>query len=205
MSKVGDSVRVSLSSGIGLLFLIAGYVTWVLFLVVEEGLRETRNARSLRRGTFDRGSTLLVGWTFGIGLCLPVVTSLFRIAVFQVDLALGVAGISIMIYGLFLRIWSVSTLGRFYTRTLMIAEVHRVVTNGPYSRIRHPGYLGVILLWVGFGLLSGSVLVTVLLPLASVAVYVYRISVEERMLVNELGDDYTQYQRKTRRLIPFVY
>ena len=58
---------------------------------------------------------------------------------------------------------------------------------------------------MGFGLLSCSVLVAVLLPLVSVAVYVYRISVEERMLVNELGGDYTQYQRKTRRLIPFVY
>jgi protein-S-isoprenylcysteine O-methyltransferase Ste14 len=38
-----------------------------------------------------------------------------------------------------------------------------------------------------------------------VPVYLYRISVEEKMLVKELGDEYVQYQKRTRRLVPFVF
>jgi protein-S-isoprenylcysteine O-methyltransferase Ste14 len=43
------------------------------------------------------------------------------------------------------------------------------------------------------------------LPVMFVAVLLYRISSEERMLLSELGDDYVRYRRRTRKLIPFVY
>lgn len=82
---------------------------------------------------------------------------------------------------------------------------HKVVTTGPYARIRHPAYLGVILLWLGFGVLSGNLAIALFFPVVFVGVYLYRISVEEEMLVRDLGDDYVQYQRRTRKLVPEVY
>ena len=54
-------------------------------------------------------------------------------------------------------------------------------------------------------MLSSNLALFFLLPTMFVAVYLYRISVEERMLVRELGDDYVRYQRRTHRLIPSVY
>lgn len=61
------------------------------------------------------------------------------------------------------------------------------------------------MLWVGFGVLSGNLITVFFLPVMFVVVYLYRISVEERMLVRELGDDYVQYRRRTRKLLPFIY
>jgi len=81
----------------------------------------------------------------------------------------------------------------------------RVITSGPYAKIRHPGYLGNILLWCGFGVLSSNSIVAFLFPLLFLAVYLYRISVEEKMLVESLSDEYAEYKRKTKRLIPYVY
>ena len=177
----------------------------VTFLVTQELLRRTPEARTLRRGAFERGSMLLIGVTLGVGLWLPLIANVLRSALFPIDAVEGMVALVVMLIGLGLRVWAAVTLGGYYTRTLTTTKDHRVVTTGPYSRVRHPAYLGVILLWLGFGVLSSSLAVAFLFPVMFIVVYLYRISVEETMLVEVLGDAYVQYQRRTRKLVPFVY
>jgi protein-S-isoprenylcysteine O-methyltransferase Ste14 len=191
--------------GLGLWFLLAGYIIMFAFLVIQRLLRRTESSKTFRRGASDRGSTLLIGFALGIGLWLPLVLDVLGTEPFHIDLAEGLTAAAVMLFGLALRIWAATTLGGLYTRTLMVTENHRVVDSGPYSRIRHPAYLGVILLWSGFGVLSSNIVIALAFPFVFVAVYLYRISVEENMLVRELGDAYVQYQRRTHRLIPFLY
>jgi len=140
-----------------------------------------------------------------VGLWLPLIMVVLGFALFPIGLVEGMVALAVMLFGLGLRVWAAVTLGGYYTRTLMTTKDHKVVTTGPYARIRHPAYLGVILLWSGFGVLSGSLVIAFVFPVMFVAVYLYRISVEEKMLVGELGEDYVQYQQKTRKLIPAVY
>ena len=175
------------------------------FLIIQELLRKTPEARTFQRGTFEKGSTLVIGVTLGVGLWLPLILDGLGIALFSINISEGLAALTVMLFGLGLRIWAAFTLGGYYTRTLMTTAGHKVVTTGPYAKIRHPAYLGVILLWSGFGVVSGNLIIAFVFPVIFLAVYLYRISVEERMLVTELGDDYTQYQRRTRKLIPAVY
>jgi protein-S-isoprenylcysteine O-methyltransferase Ste14 len=111
----------------------------------------------------------------------------------------------LMVLGVGVRVWAAVTLGSYYTTTLTMTEGQKVVTAGPYRWVRHPGYLGEILIWTGFGVLSSNLIAMVWLPVMFVAVLLYRISSEEKMLVKELGDDYIRYQQRTRRLIPLVY
>jgi len=148
---------------------------------------------------------LLIGATLGVGLWLPLIMAVLGLAIFPIGFVEGLVALAVMLFGLGLRTWAAVTLGGYYTRTLMTTKNHRVVTSGPYSRIRHPAYLGVILLWFGFGILSGSLIIAFVFPVMFVVVYLYRISIEEKMLVRELGEDYVQYQRKTRKLIPAIY
>ena len=148
---------------------------------------------------------LLIGVALGVGLCLPLVAVILGIALFPVGIAGGLVALAVMLIGLGLRVWAAVTLGGFYTRTLTTTKDHRVVTTGPYAWVRHPAYLGVILLWAGFGVLSGSLVVALIFPVMFIAVYLYRISVEERMLVGVLGDSYVHYQQRTHKLVPFVY
>lgn len=194
-----------MASSLNLWFLIAGYLVMVAFLIMQELLRKTPEAKTFQRGASEKGSMLLIGVTLGVGLWLPLIMAVLGLALFTIDFVEGLVALAVMLFGLGLRIWAAVTLGRYYTRTLITTKDHRVVTTGPYSRIRHPAYLGVILLWFGFGVLSGNLVLAFIFPVVFVIVYLYRISVEEKMLVRELGEDYVQYQRKTHKLIPAVY
>jgi protein-S-isoprenylcysteine O-methyltransferase Ste14 len=80
-----------------------------------------------------------------------------------------------------------------------------VVDTWPYRRIRHPGYLGSLLNWLGFGVTTGSApaaaAVTGLMGFA----YRRRIDAEERMLRARLGAAYERYPQRTWRLVPFIW
>ena len=186
-------------------YLAAGYVALLAFFVAQRPLRRTNEARSLRGGDLDRGSTRLIAAAFGIGLLLPLVLDSFGAAVFALTVPEVLAALGVMLLGLFVRLWAALHLGWFYTSTLLVTEGQTVVDSGPYSRVRHPGYLGTILLWTGFGVLTSNLALAVLFPAMFVAVYLRRISVEEKMLAEQLGPDYARYQERTKRLIPYVF
>jgi len=190
---------------LNLWFLAAGYSVIVVFFIIQRLLRRTKVARSLKGGVYDRGNMILIGSATGIGLSVPIITDLLESGIFPIGIPLALVALALMILGVGLRVWAAITLGSYYTTTLTMTEGQKVVTAGPYGWVRHPGYLGEILIWTGFGVLSSNVVAMALLPVMFVAVLLYRISSEEKMLVKELGEDYVQYQHRTRRLIPLVY
>ena len=177
----------------------------VAFFTIQRSLRKSEGAKSFHGGAYDRGNMVLIGATTGLGLWLPIIGVVLGATVFQFNLAEGILALAVMACGVCLRVWAALTLGSFYTTTLMVTEGQRVVTQGPYAWVRNPGYLGEIIIWSAFGVLSGSGLVLVLLPVMFVAVYLYRISSEESMLARELGEDYAAYRKRTKKLIPFLY
>ena len=80
-----------------------------------------------------------------------------------------------------------------------------IVTGGAYALLRHPSYSAGILMNIGTGLALGSWASTIVLALAALAVYSYRIAVEERALLSVVGEPYREFIRTRKRLIPFIY
>ncbi len=81
---------------------------------------------------------------------------------------------------------------------------HQVISKGPYRLIRHPGYIGQILFYLGTPLLLGSWWAFLLGVIMSLA-FVYRTANEDQVLRNEL-DGYTEYTDQVRkRLIPGIW
>lgn len=77
----------------------------------------------------------------------------------------------------------------------------QIVDTGLYCRVRHPMYLGSILVYVGFWVTTLSLLT--LIPLFAVLIgYNFLASVEERILTDKFGDDYLEYKKKVRKWIP---
>jgi protein-S-isoprenylcysteine O-methyltransferase Ste14 len=181
---------------------ILAYALIGFFFAIERNLRQGQEANRLERGTFDRGSTMVIGVSFMLTLL-----SLLMGLVLPQSLPAVVrwSGLALMIGGLALRGWSLRTLGRFYTRTLRITEEHTLVKEEPYTHIRHPGYLGALAMWIGAALATGSVLILAIVLVAMGCAYAYRIRTEESMLIVELGDQYESYRAKTWRLIPLIY
>lgn len=102
-----------------------------------------------------------------------------------------------------LLIWTHRTLGRWWSAELEIQNQHRIITTGPYARIRHPMYTAFIIFTLGTVLLAANLFVTIFGLLVSI--FLYPISkTEEQMLLNEFGDYYRDYMKHTGRFIPRI-
>ena len=104
-----------------------------------------------------------------------------------------------------LRIESIRAQGKQFSMAVAIQEGHQLATNGPYRWMRHPAYTGVIGMVLGISLVFANLIV----GLGATAVVWFwmetRIWDEERLLLGEFGNDYSNYQKKTRKLIPLIY
>jgi protein-S-isoprenylcysteine O-methyltransferase Ste14 len=187
--------------------IIIAYVLVAVFLIVEGRLRQGREAASFEAGYFDRNSTKYVGFAFGTALVMLILAPILNY--FQVagvsEGGLQMFGLALMVIGLALRYWASKTLGAFYTRTLLVKTDHHIVESGPYRLIRNPGYLGVIVLFVGASLAASNWLVVAVITSILLASYMYRIRVEETMLQTTFGEEYQAYKARTWKLVPLVY
>jgi protein-S-isoprenylcysteine O-methyltransferase Ste14 len=184
-----------------------GYLLLGVFFAMERRLREGDEARSFHAGASDRGTTRLIGAASGSALVVGGLAPLLshRGWGHLADSRLPTLGLGLMGLGLALKAWAMRTLGRFYTRTLRAASDQPVIDAGPYRLVRHPGYLGALLLWLGFGLAVRNWLATLSVALALAPAYLRRIHSEESLLVETLGEPYAAYRRRTWRLLPGVY
>ena len=97
------------------------------------------------------------------------------------------------------------TLGAYYSRTLRTTSDQQMVESGPCQVIRHPGYLGSIMVWTGLALTSGSGAAAAGVAALTGHAYGRRIAAEEAMLAGRFGSAYAEYSRRTKRLIPFIW
>ena len=116
-----------------------------------------------------------------------------------------VVGLIIAWAGMLLRLWAVLTLGRFFTTTVMVRPEQTVVTSGPYRFVRHPSYLGLLILLFGLGLALGDLASAVVMVVLPTIGLVWRIKVEEAALRAGLGDSYVEYCNGRARLVPGVW
>jgi len=107
--------------------------------------------------------------------------------------------------GIALRLWSIATLGRYFRPIVHIQEGHQLVRSGPYRVLRHPSYSGLLLGLFGLSLLFANIGAIVVYNGCIFAAVGYRISVEERILLNGLGDQYASYMHDTYRLVPGIW
>lgn len=150
----------------------------------------------------NRGSSILIGAILTWMVIIP--TAIHFLITNKVSPFLYI-GIAIGLAGVWIRYSSIKTLGRFYSRNVGVQGEHSIVQNGWYRYIRHPGYLGTFLTYLGFAISTSSLLAVGINILLYFLAYSYRINVEEHILVSRFGEKYKQYQSKTWRLIPFIY
>jgi protein-S-isoprenylcysteine O-methyltransferase len=181
---------------------LAGTLLMIGFAAVELFLRQGSVAKQVQRTATDRGTTVLIVAAYAMAI-LAVATRVLP----NVPLPRAVAwsGVAIGVFGFAFRIWAMRVLGRFYTRTLITTADQRVVRDGPYRLVRHPGYLGSILVWIGASASSSNLVSVAAVAVLLAIAYTHRIRSEERMLLEALGEPYAEYRRHSWRLVPFVF
>ena len=183
---------------------VLAFMLAICFFAIEPLFRQGKAAKSLERTASDKGSSTLIVVLFWIVIILPPLLNFLQVGQIASS-GIRWLGLLIMVLGLGLRFWSMRVLGKYYTRTLRVAEKQAIVTQGPYRVIRHPGYLGTICVWIGFALAVGNWIATIILAILLFGVYGYRIRSEEVMLIDRFGNEYQKYRKRTWRLVPYIY
>jgi protein-S-isoprenylcysteine O-methyltransferase Ste14 len=119
-------------------------------------------------------------------------------------IAAVVAGTIMLVAGGVLRRYCFNTLGKFFTGTVVVSKDQQVIQHGVYRLVRHPSYTAALLMFTGVGVALGSWISAAILLLVHCVLYGVRVSVEEKALLNTLGEPYRDYMSRTRRFIPFI-
>lgn len=184
------------------------FISYILFigefLLRELFLRRGTTAKKIAGSIYDKNSTLMAGGFIVIGFFTPLILN-YLYTGFKFNSAIMWFGVLLMLIGITIHIIAITTLGKFYSRTLIIQEEHSLVQKGIYGKIRHPGYLGGILTWEGFALGTGNVLASLVITFLTILYFSYRITLEEKMLAKKFGSDYKEYTKRTWKLLPYFY
>jgi len=184
----------------GILF-IGVLLVWAVFEVSN-----TLGPRIIRRKNIiqhrDYGSYWVI---FAIVWGSIMISLLFRKqdwGIFQNDLQY--IGIGMIVLGIIIREWAVFTLGKFFTVVVTITSDQTLVTRGPYQWLRHPSYTGSILSLVGFPLAIGTWSGSLIVLLLCLSGFLYRIQIEEKILLSRFGDEYQKYIQHTWKIFPGI-
>ena len=181
---------------------------WILLVIamLASVLQPHYNPFGIVFSSGDRGTGAQIIWSvYLVQLAASLEATYLRCPQSIVwDAAAYLAVIGCMI-GLSIRTWAVVTLGKFFTMHISIAESQVVVSHGPYALVRHPSYLGALILSLSAALFLHAwyavIAALLILPLA----FLRRIHLEEKRLLDALGEDYEAYRRRTKKIIPYLF
>jgi len=100
--------------------------------------------------------------------------------------------------------WSQIALGRLWSAQLQLRPEHHLVTGGPYARMRHPLYSALFGYGIGLALVTAS-WIFILLAVIIIAGMSLRVGKEEQMMIDQFGDEYRAYMRRTWRYFPRIF
>jgi protein-S-isoprenylcysteine O-methyltransferase Ste14 len=95
-------------------------------------------------------------------------------------------------------------LGKNFHSLVVSKENQTLVETGPYRWIRHPIYTAFLINYVGGGLLSGNIVLTVVPVTMYAILVVIRMGQEEKVMEELFGQKYIEYEKRTGRLLPRI-
>jgi protein-S-isoprenylcysteine O-methyltransferase Ste14 len=129
--------------------------------------------------------------------------AIFSRGIFTAPLALDWTSAALTAIGIGFAIWARVYLGRNWSSHPAVKEHHELVTTGPYAYVRHPIYTGIMLAAFGSALI-GNLFGIGMVIFISIA-FAFRIKKEEKIMLELFPEQYPEYQKRTKRLVPFVW
>jgi protein-S-isoprenylcysteine O-methyltransferase Ste14 len=182
-------------------WLVVFWAFSVEFAIIQRARRTAADPQSKDAGSMR---VIMIGQWIGMLLAF----SIAWIRPLRVPAAANVpvfcAGTAVIIAASLLRRHCFRVLGEYFTGDVRARADQPVIDRGAYRWVRHPSYTAGILMFAGIGVALGSWASAAIMLIASFAVYSYRVSVEERALVEAIGEPYAAYMKTRKRFIPFI-
>ncbi|MCX6302782.1 MAG: isoprenylcysteine carboxylmethyltransferase family protein [Bacteroidia bacterium] len=187
---------------IKLILIIAFSILYGLFEIFMS--RRLRNKRNISKSG-DKGSIWALIVSISIGYWLSFLIASTRIGRIYHWNTFFVIGSILEIIGLIIRVTSILTLKQQFTYSVTKIENHELIETGLYKNIRHPGYLGQLIIFLGISTSLSNWLAVLLMMIPVLSGYLIRMNVEEKFMIEQIGQKYIDYQKRTKRLIPMLY
>jgi protein-S-isoprenylcysteine O-methyltransferase Ste14 len=111
------------------------------------------------------------------------------------------AGLALGLASLGLWTWTHVALGTLWSAQLQLRANHRLVTSGPFSRIRHPMYTAILVWATSLGFVIAN-WVPIIFAFWAAVILVARVPREEQMMLERFGDEYREYMKRTGKFLP---
>lgn len=187
-----------------LAYRIAVGATWIVGYAIR--LYHERQAREVQRVRARHlARERILYWMVFAAFVLALVyafSPFLDVAHVPVPAPLRWLGLPFAILGVALLSATHRALGRNWSGKLEIADGHQLIVVGPYRRVRHPMYTALFCIAFAYSLLSANWIVAIANLGAVTAMYLARVADEEQMLIDQFGEEYRAYMRRTGRLIP---
>jgi protein-S-isoprenylcysteine O-methyltransferase Ste14 len=184
------------------------YMVELVLISVVRSLGTTKYRKlTLAEDYTTRLDLILLGLN-GVGMILPLVyifSNWFGFADYDLPAWLRWIGV-VLFAGAAVLLWKThQDLGRNWTPTLGFREGHILVTDGIFKHIRHPMYAAHLLWAIAQPLILTNWIAGFSFLVAQIPQYLLRIAAEEKMMLDQFGEEYWTYIARTGRFLPKVW
>lgn len=187
------------------IILVIGAVSWFVIRLPHQIKSWKTKTRIDRRSTLEK--VLLTCSFTGLGI-IPffyVISGMPRFADYPFQPMLAWLGAAVFAASLWLFFRVHRELGRNWSDSLEVREQHKLVTDGLYRHMRHPMYTAFFLWAVAQALLLPNWFAGLSGLVGFGTLFLFRVGREEQMMLDNFGEDYRAYMKRTARLIPGIY
>lgn len=176
---------------------------YIAFLVISSGFRIFQNRAKQNR----EGGTVYFKPIFSLQFWLYVLMLIFSLVEFflvgrRMNLFISLSGLIFYLAGIIGREWVIKTLGRYWSVDIRIREDHKLIKEGPYGYVRHPNLVCLFLEANGLCLIPNSYYALIFVWTIYLASILIRIQLEEKALIEKLGQEYIDYKKEVFGLLP---
>jgi protein-S-isoprenylcysteine O-methyltransferase Ste14 len=168
--------------------------------------RRSRAVKTVKSFKDAREAVLLVlAWVGFLAPLIWVASPAFSFAEYPLHLIPLLAGSTCLVLGLWYLYRSHADLGTYWSVTLELRESHRLITQGVYRRVRHPMYAALFLYSVGQVLAVPNWIAGPSYLVSFAILFLFRVGLEEQMMLDAFGNEYATYMAQTKRLVPGIW
>ncbi|MGL5416378.1 MAG: methyltransferase family protein [Clostridium sp.] len=176
-------------------------IAFCIFIISEFYISNKTRRNSEKKIEKDGGSFYVIIFCTWFIVALNFYTKIEQrllISIFQY------IGVIMMLIGIIIRVYSVKLLDKAFTLHVCTGDNQKIIKRGIYKLVRHPAYLGSVITMIGMSMALRNEINLAITIIILILMYGYRIKIEEKALISRFGEDYLEYKKETRFIIPKI-
>lgn len=183
-------------------------VFYILFIVISSIYRILGLVNPKKIQISGMKGKVYARYIFSVQLILFIIIGVASIVEYftlrkeKINLIISLLGIIMYIFATLGRLQSLKFLGKYWSTDIKIKQGHKLIKEGPYRYIRHPNIAFLLVEISGLCLIPNSYCSLLLVWLGYLPVNLWRIHLEEKVVIEEFGQEYLDYKKEVPALLP---